>query len=211
MSFRIDYLRFYIQPGFDKLSQIFIACLKKEPLRMPFPLHCDNSLVEVASGDAHHDDIFHQRTRLLTLQPGSNCSKEEMIRPGNHWSPSMQTTGTVVNKDILLLDQETRISPTACLNVQQPVHHEDEENLSQYAQQAENELLHDAAGNEEFEEYDNSEAQDSGMTIHIRCPTAEQISKNKVAIAQGSGAYHNMILPLFQQLTNVADTDPLFI
>jgi hypothetical protein len=47
----------------------------------------------------------------------------------------------------------------------------------------------------------------TGRTIQITTPTEQQIEEYKVAISQGGEAYHNM-MPLFQQMTNAADTDP---
>mmetsp|Transcript_88207 Transcript_88207/g.172545 ORF Transcript_88207/g.172545 Transcript_88207/m.172545 type:complete len:148 (+) Transcript_88207:629-1072(+) len=81
----------------------------------------------------------------------------------------------------------------------QPVQYE--ESLSQYAQHIE-----DASDAEEIADSD-CDGKRSAMTLSINYPTYQQMQDNKVAIAKGGGAYNNM-LPLFQQMTNLADTDP---
>ncbi len=86
------------------------------------------------------------------------------------------------------------------LSLHQPVQHE--ESLSQYAEQVD-----DIFVCEEIQIGDTSHCNGFPMTICINSPINEQVRQNRVAIAQGGGAYNNM-MPLFQQMTNLADTDP---
>ncbi len=118
-----------------------------------------------------------------------------IIRPGNHSYRENKMSKEPSTQEIL---QDENIQHE--LSVHEPVQHE--ERLSQYAQQ-----IDDISASEEIQAGDTSHCKGFPMTICINSPTSEQVRQNRVAIAEGGGAYNNM-MPLFQQMTNLADTDP---
>lgn len=153
--------------------------------------------------------ILQARTKHLRQTSGVTRAKS-ILRPGHHWySPAVEET----------IDSPAAQQTQHDINLTQPVQHE--ENLSQYAQHEEN-LSQDAQlGGESFDpdEPDDQPPLDSSsddtdlddsifpLTISVNQPTTNHLHENKIAIARGGGAYNNM-MPLFQQLTNMADTDP---
>lgn len=180
---RIDYLRYFKKPGFDQLTKIFQDCLRNEPPGIP--LGERSLLVAVGQGDAT-DTMLVERSRNTMMGIGA------LIRPGNHWYLS-STVNEVQNQQTFQSEANT-----TKIIAQQVV--QNEENLSQYAQQVENvcnqmDHLSDDNSNHEFP-----------ITISITTPTPQRLHDNSVAISSG-GAYHNMSA-LFQQMSNLADTDP---
>ena len=199
---RIDYLRYFNKPGFENLTRMFQECLRNEPPGIP--LSDDFGVAtEVGQGDAPIGLLQERTQHMVTPREGQSMVERALIRPGNHWHLRDATVVHVEGEECMTQNTQPMLR-----SIQQPMQHE--ENLSQYAQEV-NELsqqVEDASttGVEEGADASNFN-EEFPMTINISYPTTEQVQENRVAISQGGGAYNNM-MPLFQQMTNLADTNP---
>jgi hypothetical protein len=204
VRYRIDYLRYFNKPGFEELTTCFDACLKKEPPGIPLCRPC--TFVAVGVGDAP-DDLLKGSQATMQGDP--------KIRPGTHWhvadkesvSPDQDAVSTKKKQQFgdvqPLLEEAVGLSQYALEN-------EGETKIgngSQFAEQGESEDECMPACNADETEIGNGYTQDCIATIDIKEPTSQKLEEFRQSTTRGGGPYSNT-MPLFQQMTNCAETNP---
>ena len=167
---RIEYLQYLNKPGHETISKILRDCLKKETPGPPVGQGWDPP--EIGRGDAP-DAIQH--SRLASMVNASNESSRAVLRPGHHWYAA-QAVSHHASED----DEKEEVKDSE-LSLTQPVHHE--ENLSQYAQEAD-----ESSDSGEEQVHAAEDHNKCHLAIRINEPSNHELEAHKVAISRG-GAY----------------------
>jgi hypothetical protein len=213
VRWRIDYLRYYNKKGCERLTEMFNKCRRDEPPGVPFCQPCE---VAVGAGDASQQLLVERASHLLGDEEPSDAQPLQ-IRPGNHWCrPTNERVGAI-----------SRPTEPPLAHVQSLL--QEEGGLSQYA--ASQKATDDDGGNhvadrEAPDDYvpgpwDNGDEEVSTTSpsevnseeepgciasIDIREPNPQRLEAMRNANRQG-GFYNNW-MSLYQQMTNLASTNP---